>query len=243
MEIEITIPSSWNELTDKQLLGIAALKHIHGSLFDYSVWLILNNCKWYQFRKAYHLKCVMSEVGITTLKEHFSFVYKKNDRTIFPELIGYNKPMDRILNLTIEEFAVADDLNNTYLKTGDTTYLKALCAVLYKQKGEVYDHLLLNEKSKQFKACKGGFLLGVHLAWNGCKNNLVNRYTTVFPKLKVATRSNKKTGFLEVVLKMSGGKFGSHSETKRTNVYTFMTEFEESLKMQEKWQEKYPTKK
>lgn len=243
MEIALTIPTSWNELTDKQFLGISELMYQQGELFDLPVFMLLNNIKWYQFTKAYQLKLVLRNVGVSELKKHCSFIYKEDNRTIFPKLKGYTPPMDRIIDLTIEEFAVADDLNNNYLKTKERKYLVALCAVLYKKKNEEYNHLDLNKLSKRFKHASGAFLLAVHNTWNGCKNYIMNRYKKVFPKVKTQVKKSKGAGFLEVILKMSGAKFGTHSETKKTLVYTFMTEFQESIIQQEKWEEMSRTKR
>lgn len=246
MEININIPQSWNELTDKQLGGIAELLYVQGDLFNFSVFFILNDVRWWQFYKAFKIKMILKNVGISELVTHFSFIYKEQNRTVFPNLKGYDKPMDRFINLTIEEYAVADDLNNLYLRTKDRKYLVALCAVLYKKPGERYDHLKLNHHSKRFKRMPARFLLSVHIAFNGCKNNLVGRYQKVYPKVAVAPKvsaGGKSAGFLDVVLKKSGQKFGTYEETKRTNLFTFMSDFEESLIQQEKWKEKYPTKK
>ncbi|EKB02666.1 hypothetical protein HMPREF9711_03128 [Myroides odoratimimus CCUG 3837] len=239
MQIDLKIPSKWDELTDWQLKKIAAMIGKNGPAFNFMTWLYLNQVKWWQFKKAYQLKIVMNQVPMSELRNHFNWVYTNVDRTIFPKHNKYVAPMDRLVNLTIEEFAVADDLNNMYLIKKDISYLRLLVAVLYKEKGEVYDHLQLENNVKRFKKEKKDFLLAVHIAFNGCKKGIVEKYKHIYPKIKVQQKSNKKAGLLDVVLKMSGQKFGTYQETKTTLVHTFLNELEENIIQQKELKDKH----
>ncbi|MGL4585217.1 MAG: hypothetical protein ACRCVU_19825 [Flavobacterium sp.] len=239
MQIDLQIPSKWDDLNDWQLKKIAAMRGNEGPAFYFMTWLYLNQVKWYQFKKAYQLRIVVNQVPLSELCKYFTWVYKKEDRTIFPEHKEYIAPMPRLVNLTIEEFAVADDLNNMYLVKGDLSYLRLLVAVLYKKEGEVYNHLQLENNVKRFKKEDKEFLLAVHLTFNGCKKSIVDKYKHTYPQIKVQKRSNKKAGLLDVVLKMSGGKFGTYNETKSTLVHTFLNELEENIIQQKEMKEKH----
>ncbi len=239
MQIDLKIPSKWDELTDWQLKKIAAMIGKNGPAFNFMTWLYLNQVKWWQFKKAYQLKIVMNQVPMSELRNHFNWVYTNVDRTIFPKHKHYVAPMDRLVNLTIEEFAVADDLNNMYLIKMDISYLRLLVAVLYKQKGEVYDHLQLENNVKRFKKEDKEFLLAVHITFNGCKKGIIEKYKHIYPKIKVQQRSNKKAGLLDIVLKMSGQKFGTYQETKSTLVHTFLNELEENIIQQKELKDKH----
>ena len=59
---------------------------------------------------------------------------------------------------------------------------------------------------------------------------MIRQFPSVFPKPKIRGKIPKNSGFGKLVLHLSGGKFGTHNETKSTNVYTFLSEFEEQLK-------------
>lgn len=239
IKINLTLPKNWNELSDWQLQKICAMLNKRGPAFDFMVFLILNHVHWYQFIKAYKLRVVLNNVPLSELKNHFMWVYKKIDRTIFPNHKKYIKPMDRIINLTIEEYSIADDLNNMYIRTKNKMYLRLLCGVLYRHKSEAYNHLQLEAYAKRFKHSKIGFLYAVHMAFNGSKTYIVEKYPNVYPQIKKAIRSNKKSGFMEVVLKMSGQKFGTYNETRQTLVYTFLTDLEESILQQKQLEQKY----
>lgn len=246
VNININIPQSWNELTDKQIKNIGKIFHKRDATFDIAVWLILNNARWWQFKRLQNLKTVMQLVTITELKKHFSFIYEKNDRHKFIAIKGYQKPQDRIFDLTIEKYAVADDLNNKYLESGDLNFLRHLVAVLYTKPNEAYDITLQNERARRFKFLKGYELLAIHITWNGCKEYITKRFPKVYPKvqaLQKQTKAKKQKGFLDVVLQLSGGKFGTYQETKNELVYTFLAEFENTIINQEEWKEKLHTKR
>lgn len=242
-KIELTIPTKWDDLTDWQLLKIARMLNKRGPAFDFMTWMYLNRVRWWQLKKAYNLRIVLNNVPLSELRTHFNWIYTQTDRTKFPKHQTLVPPMDRLVSLSIEEFSIADDLNNLYIKTKEHAYLRLLCAVLYREKNEAYDHLALEQVySKRFKNASRDFLFAVHITFNGCKKSLVEKYKNVYPQIKVKQRSNKKSGMLDVVLKMSGQKFGTYQETKSTLVHTFLNELDESIKEQKEMETKYGKK-
>lgn len=235
MKIRIEIPKSWNELSDSQSLKLAKLLYsgTTGKIFDLKCFKILLNIRWLQFRKSNNVTYVLSQIPMRELKKHFDFIYKQMNRTIFPAKInGYFAPLNKITNLTAEEFSVADDLHIKWRETHNKECLIYLTAVLYsktKQPREAFDKNNLPEKIKHFKNVPLPVLLCVELAYFGCKNNLVKRFSKAFPKSEKKV-SNSKYGFGKVILQMAGGKFGNHEQTKATNIFTFLEEFNENLK-------------
>jgi len=237
--IDLNIPDTWNLLTDDQLKRIAKAQNLKGDLFDLAVWLILNNAHKYNFVKKHKLKAVMQLVPLSELKNHYKFIYEDVKRDKFIDLVGYIKPMDRLFDFTIERFSYADDLHNKYLETNNINYLQHLTAVLYLKKNEVFNWDLQNKRAKRFKRLPKHILLAVHLCYSGCKNHLIKKYPKVYPKVVSAQKkSNGSKSFLDVVLSMSGQKFGTYNETKSTRLHTFMDEFTNTIIMQEKWKEK-----
>lgn len=239
VSLNITIPSSWNHLTDDQLKRIAKIQHLKGDLFDLAVWLILNNAHKYNFVKKHKLKAVLQLVPLSELKKHYAFVYEDVTREKFIHLIGYACPMDRLFNLTIERYSRADELHNLFLETKDLKYLQHLTAVLYLKKNEVFNWDLQNTRVKRFLKLPKSTLLAVHLCYTGCKNHLVKRYPKIYPRVIAAQKkASGNKSFLDVVLSMSGQKFGTYAETKETRLFTFMDEFTNTIINHEKWKEK-----
>lgn len=237
-KLNIKIPESWNELTDRQLCLMSKLFYITASgqkaieLFDVDVWLILMDG---HKRDAY---IVLQDVPISELKKHFEFIYKEYNRTVFIKevkagVLTYHAPMDRLTNLSAEEFAAAEDLHKLWGEKKDREVLEYLAAVLYTDKPVIrpkFEKLLLEQKAKLFSEVPLEFLLAMEMTYTGCKSALVKRFPKAFPKGNPGTNQKKGPGFGEVILNMAGGKFGTHKETAGTNIYTFLAEFENNLK-------------
>jgi len=237
INLNISIPSSWNELSNWQMKAIGSAYNTTGDVFDLAVWLILNNVQQYQFEKQQQLKTVLQLVPLSELKKHYDYIYKEIDRDIFIDLKSYRKPQQRIFDFTIERFSYADDLNNKYLETNDIKFLRHLAAVLYLKAKETFNWDLQNKRAKRFEKTSPSELIAIHLCWNGVKNHLIKRFPKVYPKVREVKKKNKNTtGFLDVVLQMSGQKFGTYEETKQTRVLTFLAEFNNTIIMHENYE-------
>lgn len=238
--INLTLPKSWNELSETQLLKVSKLLcSKEGILFDIKMFIVLLNIKWWQIKKRANMLIVLSQVPISELRNYFQFIYTNVDRTVFPAVIQikdttFYAPMDRLTNLSIDELSVALDLHNRFLETANPEYLHYLAATLYVQTEQpirVFDKNVLQFKHKAFAQLHPAVLKSIEIAFSGCKQHLFNKFNLAFPKKGGSLKSSKKKyGFGKVVLQMAGGKFGTHEETKRTNCYTFLEQFEEDLR-------------
>ena len=241
MTININIPANWNDLTEGQLKKLAGIFHSEkNKIQDILTLFILLNIRWWQFRKAYKIGIVLKNVGISELKTHYSFLYQKQERTKFINTIKVKgnrlfSPNERITNLNVEEFAHAEDLYLGWHKTKDIEYLHYLTAVLYREKNEKGNRLLFDKTELEARATALSktdkkLLLATAITYQGCREYLYTQFPTVFPKSTKKQKTPNTSGFGKLILHLSGAKFGSHNETKTTNVYTFLSEFEEQLK-------------
>lgn len=239
-KITLSLPKCWNELSEIQMRRMALLIYsgISGTKFDIRAYFILCNCFWWQFKKRAVARFVMSQVSLKEIKAFdIAYIYKSTDRTVFPEKIKakskiYYAPMNKLANLSVSEFSVADDLHIKFRETKNPEYLHYLAAALYsekKQPREAFDKNNLPDKAKLFSKVPLSMLLSIELSYAGCKNHLAEKFTKAFPKSLRKNKIRKKYGFAKVVLQMAGGKFGNHEQTKATNIYTFLEEFEENL--------------
>jgi hypothetical protein len=234
LRIQINIPKSWNELNDSQFFKLAKLIYNskNDKRFDLKCFLILLNIKFWQFKKIINSFIIFHQVPVSELKHFYKFIYTNNDRTIFPKIIkGFHAPMPKLTNLTVEEFSAADDLHIKWRNTKNIEFLVYLAATLYSKElnpRDKFDKNNLPQKIKYFSRIPVEKLIAVELAYFGSKNLIVKRYPKAFPQN--VKKSNSKYGFGKVILQMAGGKFGNHEQTKTTNVYTFLEEFNENLK-------------
>ncbi len=249
MAIQLSIPQKWNDLNPRQIKKLAWLFGTEKSpkKIDLLIFFILVDMRWWQLRKYRKVHKIIKLVGITELKEHYTWIYEKTDLTTFipiKKIKGkrMHPPADRISNLIIDEFAHADDLAIGFHNTKDLEYLHYLAAVLYRELGPDKKRVPfckeeLDQRAKWFKKLSPKTLLAIYLCYQGNRDNLVNMHPIVFPKPKNPENVKRKvrsSGLGKLILSFSGGKFGTYNETKNTNAYTFFNEFEEQLKNQKK---------
>lgn len=238
--LKIKLPISWDGLTPDQLQELVLLFHTVdvGATFHIRVFLILMGCRWYTWRKNYQAMRILKEVPISELRQHYPFVYKENNRTLFPAING-RAPYRAMANITAEEFAAAEDLHAIWLKEKHRNALQYLAAVLYPHTGESFNRFALDVRAKRFAKTPLKTLLAVEAAYFGSKNAIVKRFKYAFkPSGKKA--SGTKHGFGKVILEMAGGKFGAHGTTLKTNIYTFLEEFNDNLNPINKKQPRRP---
>lgn len=247
MKLKISIPESWNECSDSQLKKLLSLIYsgMSGNSFDYNCFRVLVGARWWQIKIKCKLILLFCNVPMTEIKKSFEYIFKENTLTRFPKIPTLNKeqyygPLDQLSNLTIGELAVADDLHIKWRATNDVECLQYLAAILYvnqQQPRPVFDKNDLYIKGPIFKKLSMADLLVIECAFHGCKEYMSTKFKRVFPKPvegKLTTNKPKaqSSQFPKLILELSGGKFGTHEQTSRTNCYTFLAEFENLLKNQ-----------
>lgn len=252
MNINLTLPQSWENLTPTQLKRLATLLITMPSksiatkktqiAFDLGVLLILLNIKWWQFKKINSARKLVKNYRFQDIKKHYNFIYTKTNLKNFIPSIVLNKtlytgPAPFMLSVTAYEFSVADDM---YLRFSNETnpdkkieYAQYLSAVLYKpSNAPEFNIVNLEAMREPFKKAPQDFLHACALSYTGCRVQLEGRYKRVFPKAPAGIKTkakSKKYGFGKILLQMAGGKFGTHEETKRTPLHTFLEQLNEDL--------------
>jgi hypothetical protein len=252
MKLKLSIPENWNDCTDAQLVKIALLMSsgVKGLVFDYKLFRILVAEKWWHLYTKAKVFFLLSYAPMREIKPSFDFIYQANTLTRFPSIKPLNgnqyySPLPQISNLTIGEMAVADDLHIKFRNTGDTSILPYLAATLYvmqQQPRPPYDKNDLSFKAPDFEKLSLGELLVIEMAFAGCKEYIAKKFPTVFPaKANDVNKANQappkkanSSQFPKLILELSGGKFGTHEQTSRTNCYVFLAEFENLLKQPKK---------
>lgn len=254
MKLKFNIPTNWNKLSDKQLYKVANLmfSKLPTVYFDYKLFTILANRKWWKFRLIWKINILFKQVPIKTIKEDFSYIYKNQNLTRFINKVKINKviyyaPSNRLTNLSIGEFSVCEDLYLKYLQNCKNsksnfgyTYALALFSVLYipeaSAKRPEFLKELLNEKIKKTADVNKKYVLAALLSYKGCREAITSnkKYKHIFPDRKARPKSPLKfpssSGFSDIILSFSGKQFGSYLETFNINLYTFLDGFEVELK-------------
>jgi hypothetical protein len=239
MRINLNIPKSWDDMPELQLEKIAVLFNTSETNLQFYIKLffLLNNVKWWQFTKKARIRIALRDCPLSDLHKSYEFVFKANNRTIFPKFIKTKKaiyfpPQNKIANITADEFAIVDDLHIKWRETKNFEFLQYMVAVLYtdSKTRPLFDKNELHEKAIIFKNVPAKKLLAIEMAYFGCKNSLVKRFPKAFPKaLPGAAKPKKKYGFSKVILSMAKGDLSKLDLIKKINIYTFLEQFEEDL--------------
>jgi hypothetical protein len=255
MLLKIQIPASWNELPVKTLQKVALYFHTNttGKKLDILIFFALLNIKWYQIKKIITAYRTLKQVPLSELKTHFNFIYKDHNLTKFIPYLCINRkfsflllrplvvyaPGDRLHNISIKEFAVCEDLMFYFHQTQNIQYLRYMAAVLYREKinGKKIpfnkDHL--DENVKKFQHISPVKLYTIYMAYKGSSLLIQNTYSKrIFKKLPPNTSKNQKKpqppNFEELILAMAGKKFGNLQQTEKTNIHSFLKEYNNLLK-------------
>lgn len=235
MKINLNIPQSWNELSQKQFERIVLLFSTAEPLLirDIKLLKILVDSKWWQLKKKANLRLFLFQVPYSEWKVFIDFLLKENNRTNFIPVIKVGKktyfaPADRIQNLDAEEFAVADDLHIRFRETQNPEYLQYLFHLLYSETEErkPFDKNKLEKQINNKVPIE--VLMITEMTYFGCKNYIANKFKKAFPKSNKKETGTRK-GFGKVIQAMAKGDLSKLPIIERTNIYKFMQQFQDDI--------------
>lgn len=161
--------------------------------------------------------------------------------------VEYLGPGDHLSGTCIEEFSFAFACYSHYMATRDESHLDNLIGVLYRPKLEDpeqhgYQRKPFNKDMVKFyaesaKALSSEIKHAVLLYFIGCMEYFMdsNRFGLIFRR---AGKNERAGSFLDTVLEMAGGPFGTFNETKATDTYLFLKELKNTIKKAEKKKKK-----
>lgn len=239
--IDLTITDSWSELNINQVLYIAnfwqawqlmlknnqSMRYARAKLF----MVLIKNKTAKELKQIF---TILSTIDFETLEinllSYTDFVFQNIELTnnIIPTLkIGWFKklygPSDKLSNITINEFSFALNYYNLYNKFEKDEHLDLLIACLYRrpkknweESGDIrtdFNTYTADKYLPQIKILNYAHKQAVYLYFHSCIELFSKLFPYVFSKAEAGTSNSKQT-FLDVILKIAGGKFGSYNETK-----------------------------
>ena len=269
MKFGITIPvniklaKGWNELTDKQLNEVAAalerfhkLKNSTGEeqlplhFSQLYVALVKNLLRTNNPFKVWY---VLRQVPAEEYKEHLEFLIKGNKRTRFPKAFRirkhlYHPPGDRLNNVKVKEFSLADALFYNWREKNDDRYLNLLCAALYRQGGgneadprKEFFSEVMDKEVDVWQKVPYKKKLGIAYAYEGSRGYLVSVHKNVFPpppKLTEEEQEAQKKNpparqpyvpFGKLISAKAEYKPHQLAEVENLNIYKFLGLFDNEL--------------
>ncbi|MCT8340487.1 hypothetical protein MG296_10515 [Flavobacteriaceae bacterium TK19130] len=200
--INIKLPTTWNELSPKQLGEVAYILEyfraqektrqqdfrFYVRFYFQLVKQLLRSEKWYKVYIA------IRQIPPMNYKKHVEFLLHGVSRTSFPKKLKAGKhtmlpPADKLKNISIEEFSFADALFYRWQELGNDEYLQLLCATLYRPKGgneydprEPFNKVMVEKRFDCFNKVPYKKQLAIGYTYLGCRNHIVSLYPHIFPK-------------------------------------------------------------
>lgn len=168
-------------------------------------------------------------------------------------------PSDNFGNMNMEEFSFADSFFVKWSlgvpgQARNDRNLDMVCAILYRpvdpaknseaadydgDMREAFNRHNVEARLPLMASVPTENKTAVAVWYEGCREAMINRYSRVFGGKKRDPGSSPGDTWLEVMLAMSGGKFGSYNETAKTPLQLMMREMERSLKEAEEIEKMY----
>ncbi|WP_276496736.1 hypothetical protein [Pontibacter litorisediminis] len=234
------VVTKWNELTQAQLLEIIRIQFNFepGHLQNLHLLKVLLQVEWAHL----HLFTAVQRLSLYPL---LSFLQENSlTKQLLPSIepvagtVLYG-PDERFRNLTFAEFIYTETLYTRLAKKLDEETLDRLIAVLYRPQRQNYNPASPNYKGDIREDFNEHLFAGreplirqlpMHyklaiLAWyRGCKKELEALYDKVFTEGNQQKASRSDWG--DVVLSLSGGKFGTLEQTATQRVHTIFKEMQ-----------------
>jgi hypothetical protein len=254
-EIQLTLPTTWNELSKKQLENIAfQIECYHFEIRDNKEAELETRTRLYisvakeflRGNKFQHIRIALKEIQPKEYGKLTKFIFETNTRTVFEEKLKikgatYYGPTVRLRNVTIGEFSLADSLYYNWKQTFNVGYLNALCATLYRKtdttatetdKRKTFNKLLVDANAESFKEVPYKTKLAIAYSYEGCRNNFIDTYKNIFPKKEhnQQTLKSKYTPFGEIILDKIKGDPSKLKTTQNLLATDFLAIYDKDIR-------------
>lgn len=231
-----TGPNGWGDISREQLLAWSGVLRQSLSVDEA---LLLACYLLYRIPKAVYMR--LPAVVDVHLRHRMEWLL---DNMLTNNVIGYVRvwglsyygPAHRLSNISIGEYRYTELYYDMYLKSGERRYLLLLCAVLFRPRGgnkgdDVRSAIVERTVMRRAKlfgwAVHPDVIKAIQLQYEGCRRYVRKCFPLVYPE--AGDLGPGPQGWRDVIQDMedhilaySGGKLGTYSETKETNLYVFM---------------------
>ena len=256
MDINISIPTTWNELSESQFINIAdqlenyqsivkdnaeAITETAAKLFLQLSKEIIRENKWKAIRIA------LQEIQPKDFAPHLKFIYEGVKRTRFIPSVTindtiYHSPDIRMRNSTIAEFAFADVAYYKWKTTLTPIWLDVLCATLYREQAEkpsdidnrkTYIKQAVDNRADAFENLDRKTKLAIAYTYEGCRNHISDTYPLIFPKPIIVEgqepTKSRYVSFGEIILDKIQGDPAKLEITNNVNLYDFLSIYNKDI--------------
>jgi hypothetical protein len=255
--VSVALTDKWNELSKNQLLYIALVWQSWQLMLRNNANMQVAKARLFTAlivdKSNKELKEILNLLSSVDFEEsNFNplaltdFIFESNKLTINKFMaikIGWFKtlygPEERLGNSSINEFSFALNFYNAYNKTSNEDFLNNFVACLYRPSykgweatGDIrkpFNPFTIEQHLPLVKKMSYAHKQAIYLFFAGSMDSLSNEFKRVFSKSNSEQKSDSKQTFLDIILKISGGKFGNFDQTKDQNAYLVLKELQNLL--------------
>lgn len=190
-KVELTLPKSWKELTDKQFLFVCQLLLMDNTPDEIlsKCFLFFNNIKVIEKRASGTWLCKIGRKKFSIRDYEVLYFSKKllflidNIRDVKPlrSLAGLKPINSRFEGIPFKQWLAAENYYQAFLYTKEEQYLNMLCAVIYSD-GITFNDSETFKRAKSFSKLPDIQRFSVFIVYMGFKELLSNQFSYFFKK-------------------------------------------------------------
>lgn len=229
---KMTVVNNWNDLSRKQLLLAAILLHS-----NYDTELALQKALQIVSNKSV-FKFLLLPKDFRERAEKYAAWLLDGENTLTKQLLPKYKnlfgPDDNFGNLLLVEFHYAETAYHRMVNEKDPEALDELIAILYREGKNDYDHKRNRDGDNRKAFCYGDIAwhkrkikrwpnavkLAIILWYDGCRQQLVKDYETVYPKTNTNQGDNYFEGLYKMMRSLAGERYGTIDSVEQMGVHT-----------------------
>lgn len=256
MTLNFTIPTTWNELTDRQRTKIASLifsskeadKGVYFALlynlFCPNRWTLLKGWK-----ERYRFMRLILQVPISQQLQYIEFLLADLKLTTFPKYVvvdgvKYYGPANRLSNISIEELNFAYKFYFDWMTTKDVPALDRLITTIYrpakkKKRGDIREYFNeenIMRRGNVFPKLSLDKKIAIGFAFKGSVDYMFAKYPILFPPSKTKNKESETKPKYQSLVPMINAMFmfenqplGTRATVIKTNAYVFFDVAQETV--------------
>lgn len=147
----------------------------------------------------------------------------------------YQGPLDKLFDLTMDEFITADKLFTLAWQHPSEDYIDGLISCLYRP-AEIhkfkpkFDQKEVIPAAKKFEKLPQGYKDYVLIFYKGCRRFIELQFTNIFTQSEDKSTDDGNTGWNNVVIEMSQQDPVKVAQLRQVNLYDFMATMDSNIK-------------
>lgn len=199
--IDLTLPKSWKDLTNKQLMYICNLM-LHDNTKDEILiksFLFLTSIKVLEQFPTGTWLCQRGKERFTIQEYEIQFFAKSTsyivdqitEITPLSVMAGYKHINPRFEGVPFKQWIAAENYYQAFMYTKEESFLNMLCAVIYSWGIEFNDSDTF-KRSKKFRKVPYYMRFSVFLMYSGLKHRLSEQFTYFFQKVGIGNNQSSQ---------------------------------------------------